>query len=80
MILISGYQNDLYDDILTESKGWAKSVISTHTGDVTGKKYARKEILWMNSKFRKAKEENKILIRLNKKERKDGKINPPRKY
>ena len=79
MLLISGYQNSLYDETLTAEKGWTKSAIETHTRDTTGKDYARIEILWMNSQFLKAKEQNKVPIRLKRKEREQNKINPPRK-
>ncbi len=79
MLLISGYQNDLYDEILTPEKGWAKWIIETHTRDTSGKDYARSEVLWMNAKFQKAKEVGKVPIRLKKKEREQNKVNPPRK-
>lgn len=79
MLLISGYQNDLYEEMLTPEKGWTKWTIETHTRDTTGKDYARTEILWMNAQFQRAKREDKIPIRLTKKEQKENKLNPPRK-
>ena len=79
MLLISGYQNGLYDDILMPSRGWTKRTIGTHTRDTKGKQYARSEVLWMNDRFRKAKERGRVPIRLTQKEKKQGKVNPPRK-
>jgi len=79
MILLSGYSNDLYKEVLTPRKGWKSWVIKTHTRDTTGKDYARSEILWMNAQFQRAKRENRIPIRLNRKEREENKLNPPRK-
>ena len=79
MLLLSGYQNDLYEKVLTRKKGWTKRVIETHTRDTTGKDFARCEVLWMNAQYRRAKRENKIPIRLKKKEREQNKLNPPRK-
>lgn len=78
MLLISGYENDLYKEVLTPEDGWSKSTIETHTRDTRGKDYARKEVLWMNAQFSKAKSTQKIPIRLTKKEKKDNKINPCR--
>jgi len=79
MLLISGYQSDLYDEVLTPEKGWTKRTIETHTRDTSGRDYARNEILWMNAQFGKAKEKGKVPIRLKKKEKEENKINPPRK-
>lgn len=79
MLLISGYRNDLYDEILTSEKGWTNLAIKTHTRDTTGKDYPRIEVLWMNAPFRKAKEDGKVPIRLKKEEKKQNKVNPARK-
>ena len=79
MILISGYDNDLYSAMLTQEKGWTKQQIETHTRDTTGKDFARTEVLWMNSQFVKAKKANRVPIRLKAKERKQNKLNPSRK-
>lgn len=79
MILISGYETDLYNKRLTRKNGWTRHRIETHTRDTTGRDFARTEVLWMNAQFVKAKKENKVPIRLRVKERKENKINPPRK-
>ncbi len=79
MILISGYENKLYKDVLSRKNGWVKRKIETHTRDTTGKDYARTEVLWMNAQFVKAKKTNKVPIRLRTKEKKENKLNPRRK-
>ena len=79
MLLISGYKNDLYDELLTPERGWCTADIETHTRDTTGKDYARTECLWMNAQFQTAKAQGKVPIRLKKKERENNKVNPPRK-
>ena len=79
MVLVSGYENDLYSEMLTQESGWTKTVLTTKTRNHTGKDSIREEILWMNKAFRKAKETGRVTIRLTKKERKENKINPIRK-
>lgn len=79
MVLISCYQNELYDEFLTPDKGWKKSKIETHTRDTTGKDYARTEILWMNEPYLKAQKSGRIPIRLTRKEIQHNKVNPIRK-
>ena len=78
MILLSGYDNDLYQEMLIDAGGWKKKRIETHTRDTTGKDYPRTEVLWMNERFTSAKKLGRVPIRLSKKERHDNKINPPR--
>lgn len=79
MMLISGYENDLYNTVLTQKDGWVKQSIETHTRDTTGKVFERTEVLWMNAQFVNAKKAQKVPIRLRVKERKENKLNPPRK-
>ena len=79
MILISGYENDLYNTELTQMNGWYKERIETHTRDTTGKVYERTEVLWMNAQCVNARKAQKVPIRLRVKERKQNKLNPPRK-
>jgi DNA adenine methylase len=78
MLLISGYENDLYEELLRPKDGWTKSTIETHTRDTSGKDYARTEVLWMNKPFMKAQATGKIPIRLTTKEKRENKINPAR--
>jgi DNA adenine methylase len=79
MILISGYENDLYEDVLRPEHGWSRYTINTYTRDTSGKNYARTEVLWMNAQFIKAQATGKVPIRLTKKEKSENKINPSRK-
>lgn len=79
MMLISGYDNDLYNEMLSPKNGWAKTVINTNTADTSGKKYERKEVLWKNQLFERAFTNDRVPIRLNQKEKKQHKVNPTRK-
>ena len=79
MLLISGYQNELYDELLTSKRGWEKTTIETTTRDTTGKDYSRTEVLWMNPVFVTAKKSGKLPLRLTRREKEDRKINPSRK-
>ena len=45
MLLISCYDNDLYNKHLSQKNGWTKTVIKTNTADTSGKKYERQEVL-----------------------------------
>ena len=78
MLLISGYKNDLYDEMLTPERGWTTTTIETHTRDTSGRDFARTEILWMNRQYVRAKETGKIQLRLTKKEKAQNKVNPVR--
>lgn len=78
MILISGYDNDLYNTLLTEKAGWVKTEIDTKTRDTTGKDFSRTEVLWKNINYIKAEKNRRIPIRLSAKEKANNKINPPR--
>ncbi len=79
MIFISGYQNTLYDSILTEKKGWQKKTISTTTKDSSGISRRRTEVVWMNKYFINASVSKEVPIKLTAVEAKDKKINPQRK-
>ena len=79
MILLSGYETKLYQEALTEGRGWTRAFIETHTRDTTGKDYARTEVLWQNEQFVKAAKSGQVPIHLSKAERKQNKINPERK-
>lgn len=79
MMLISSYDNDLYNEMLSPKNGWTKTVIETNTADTSGKKYNRKEVLWKNHHFEKAFKNNRVPLRLSEKEKKQNKVNPTRK-
>jgi len=78
MIIISSYDNGLYRMFLNKKTGWKRKIIKTHTRDTDGKSFERKEVLWMNKNFVKAYKNNRVPIRLSKKEKENNKVNPPR--
>ena len=78
MVFISGYENELYNSILTEKKGWQKRLIETITKDTKGQSHSRSEVVWMNKHFQKALVSGKVPIVLTEKEKKQGKLNPER--
>jgi DNA adenine methylase len=79
MVVISGYDNPLYRKHLTTKTGWTQKVIQTITKDTKGRAFERNELLWMNKSFVKAKESNKVPIKLTKREAAMKKVNPERK-
>jgi DNA adenine methylase len=79
MMLISSYDNELYNEMLSPKNGWSKAIIETNTADTSGKKYERKEVLWRNQLFEKAFRNDRVPIRLSSKEKKQHKLNPTRK-
>ena len=79
MILLSGYDNVLYNRTLSRKKGWKRMTIRTNTRDTTGKDYPRTEVLWKNKLYIKAENTGRVPIRLTAKEKAGKKINPPRK-
>ena len=78
MILISGYDSEMYNDLLTKRNGWTKITIETSTKSTTGSSFNRHEILWVNAAAAKAKRMNRVPIRLSKEERSYQKFNPIR--
>lgn len=79
MIFISGYDNVLYNNMLSERKGWSKNVINTTTKGVNGNGQHREEVVWVNKYFRNSLESGKLPLRLTKEELKNNKLNPERK-
>ncbi|MDP3541640.1 MAG: DNA adenine methylase [Elusimicrobiota bacterium] len=79
MILISGYNNHVYNSILTKEHGWTKKLIFTTTRDTRGHDHKRTEVLWKNKAFEKARKSRQIPIHLSKMEREQNKVNPARK-
>jgi len=78
MIFISGYENDLYNSLLSKKLGWQKKTIETITKGVTGKSHDRTEVIWMNKYFLQALNKKHVPITLTEKERKQNKLNPER--
>lgn len=79
MIIISGYDNELYNSMLVKEGNWLKRSIQTKTRDTSGKDYSRTEVLWTNKFFTKALVNGRVPIRLSSKEKAENKVNPPRK-
>ncbi|MGJ1385994.1 DNA adenine methylase [Sphingobacterium spiritivorum] len=78
MIFISGYENDLYNSMLTIENGWQRKNIETSTKDSKGNSHNRTEVVWMNKYYIKALNEQRVPIELTEKESKQGKVNPER--
>lgn len=78
MIVISGYDNGLYDSMLKKQSGWRKIKLKAHTQGSNGKRFTRTEVLWRNKHCFKAKKLEKAPIVLTKREKNLGKINPER--
>ncbi len=78
MVFISGYDNYLYNSILTEERGWSVKKIETHTKGSDGTIHYRTEVLWMNSHFTNALETGLVPITLTPEETKQKKLNPIR--
>ncbi|HXT13059.1 MAG TPA: DNA adenine methylase [Candidatus Angelobacter sp.] len=78
MVFISGYDNSLYRKYLNRKNGWNRKFIRALTKGHNGKAFERKEVIWFNAAYRKAKRLKRVPIRLSKEEKKNGKINPSR--
>ena len=78
MILISSYDSELYNKLLSEGRGWTKVNLGAFTRDTNGSSFEREEILWINAAAKKARQNNKVPIRLSTKEKHERKINPVR--
>jgi DNA adenine methylase len=78
MLLISGYESDLYDRYLKRAKGWRKIRIKTTTRGHNGKDSRREEILWTNEAYSKALKLGRVPIRYSTEEKRNKKINPER--
>lgn len=78
MIVISGYQSDLYDKMLTANSGWVKSTLEAKTRGTKGEDNIREEIIWQNKNTIKAISDGKVPIILSPTEIKDKKFNPER--
>lgn len=78
MVMISSYENPLYEKMLTGKEKWKKILIGTSTQGSNGKRMERTEILWMNKACCDAAENNAVPISLTKKEKEENKLNPTR--
>lgn len=78
MIFVSGYDNALYNEHLSQAAGWKKVTFVAHTKGNDGRKHARNEIVWMNAAFVRAQKQKIAPIILTKKELRNKKVNPVR--
>jgi DNA adenine methylase len=78
MIFISGYDHPLYKEMLTSKRGWKRRAFRTTTRDSSGHDHKRTEVIWMNRVFVQAQKTNRLPLKLSKKEKQVGKVNPAR--
>jgi len=78
MAFISGYQNGLYDEMLTSKNGWSREIIKATTKGNNGKSFERNEVVWFNEAFIQAKAQARLPLMLTEMEARNGKINPER--
>jgi DNA adenine methylase len=78
MIFISGYDNELYNSILTVDRGWTKEHISTLTRGTSGKDHERVEIVWKNKQFIEGLKNTQPPVALSEEEKRMKKWNPQR--
>lgn len=77
MVMISSYENSLYEKIL-KKKRWKKILIGTSTQGSNGTRMTRTEVLWMNKICCQALKQKRVPISLTKKEKEEKKLNPSR--
>ena len=78
MIMISGYKSETYTELLEERGGWHRIELQAATQTTNGDRLGRREMLWMNGAAKRALRSGSVGIRLTKKEKRDGKVNPTR--
>ena len=78
MVFISGYESELYSDLLSEAAGWKKETLPAITKGNNGKCFSRAEVIWFNQTYCDAKRTGRVPVKLTEKERKDWKVNPVR--
>lgn len=78
MIVLSGYQSDLYDIMLSDKDGWVKSTLKTTTRGTNGEDNHRQEIIWQNKFAIDAIRNGNVPIKLSTSEIKNRKLNPER--
>ena len=78
MIILSGYESKIYTKLLEGKGGWHRIELGSTTRATNGQTLMRTELLWMNKPAKQAWDNNCIAISQTKRERKDGRVNPPR--
>ena len=78
MIMISGYHSTTYASLLEGRGNWKRIELNASTQTTNGDRLDRQEVLWVNKPAEEARQNRVLGITLTKKERRDGKVNPPR--
>ena len=78
MVMLSGYDNPLYRDTLTEAKGWELKTIDAYTAGSNGVRKARQEHLWLNCHAAEALRTGAQPVTLTRYERDKRIVNPER--
>ena len=79
MVVISGYNSDVYNRLLKKKDGWTKINLDTHTKSTSGVNLKRNELLWLNASACWARESGRVPIKLSKIEEQYKKVNPIRR-
>lgn len=79
MVFVSGYENELYDEVLVRDHHWTKKIIQAVTKGNNGKSFERQEVVWCNPAYCKAQTTGSLQLRLTKAESYNKKVNPQRK-
>ena len=78
MIIISGYRSQTYTRLLEGRGGWYRIELDAATQTTNGDRLGREEMLWMNKAAQEARNASRVGITLTKREKRDGRVNPPR--
>ena len=78
MVMISGYRSETYTELLEGRGGWRRVELRTTTQTTNGDRLKRDEMLWINGPAEKVLKSGRVDVTLTKKEKKTGKVNPPR--
>lgn len=78
MIIISGYDSDVYSRYLSPDKGWSRIDLGAYTKTTNGHSISREEKLWINGIADQARRDGAVPIELTSKEKSQGKVNPIR--
>jgi DNA adenine methylase len=78
MVFISGYDSELYSDLLPAREGWKKTTFKAITKGSNGKCFTRDEVIWFNRHYTEARKTGLLRLRLTEAELDDRKLNPVR--
>ena len=78
MIMISGYKSKTYTELLEGRGGWRRIELNAATQTTNGDRLGREEMLWINNAAESAWQTDSVGITLTEREKRDGRVNPPR--